>query len=62
MKTLRHDDVATCTSLYGPAPYALTNRTLNWAEANFPDALQGGPSTTQGTSDGYATQATGSSL
>ncbi|MES2951820.1 MAG: M57 family metalloprotease [Pseudomonadota bacterium] len=52
-RTLRGDDVAACAKLYGASPLALTNRTLNWAEKNFPSALKAGPSVTQGDGDGF---------
>lgn len=53
LRTLRGDDVAACTALYGASPLQLTNRTLNYAEAIYASALQGGPAVTQGTSDGF---------
>lgn len=52
-RTLRGDDVAACTKLYGASPLALTNRTLNWAEKNYPAELKAGPAVTQGDSDGF---------
>jgi hypothetical protein len=52
MRTLRGDDVAACTALYGAGPDALANRTLNWAENTFPTLLKGGAMPT-GRFDGY---------
>ena len=52
-RTLRGDDVAACTKLYGPSPLALTNRTLNWAETFYASALKGGPVVKQGDNDGF---------
>lgn len=53
LKTLRGDDAAGCTALYGASPNQLTNRTLNFAETAYASALQGGPVVTLGTGDGY---------
>ena len=52
-RTLRDDDVAGCTKLYGASPNVLTNRTLNWAETYHASALKGGPVVTLGDADGF---------
>ncbi len=52
-RTLRGDDVAACTKLYGASPLALTNRTLNWAETFYASELKGGPVVTVGDNDGF---------
>lgn len=52
-RTLRGDDVAGCTKLYGASPLQLTNRTLNWAETYHASALKGGPVITQGDGNGF---------
>jgi len=52
-RTLRGDDAAACTDLYGAAPNQLVNRTLNWAEASYASALQSGPAATQQSNTGY---------
>jgi len=52
-RTLRGDDVAGCTKLYGASPLALINRTLNWAEKNYPVELKSGAGITQGDADGF---------
>lgn len=52
-RTLRGDDVAACAKLYGASPLALINRTLNWAEKNYPTELKSGPAITQGDNDGF---------
>lgn len=52
-RTVRGDDVAGCTKLYGASPLQLTNRTLNWAETYHASALKGGPVVTQGDSEGF---------
>lgn len=52
-RTLRGDDVAGCTKLYGASPNVLTNRTLNWAETYHASALKGGPVVTLGDADGF---------
>ena len=36
---LRGDDAQACAALYGAAPDALANRTMNWAEVTFPLAF-----------------------
>lgn len=47
-RTLRGDDVAGCTALYGASSNQLVNRTLNWAETAYASALQTGPAVTEG--------------
>jgi hypothetical protein len=37
---LRGDDAAGCAALYGAAPDALANRTMNWAEVTYPEAFK----------------------
>lgn len=52
MRTLRGDDADGCASLYGAAATARSNRTLNWAEAAYPQYLSPSPSAS-GTFSGY---------
>lgn len=37
---LRGDDATGCAALYGAAPNALSNRTMNWAEVTYPEAFK----------------------
>lgn len=37
---LRGDDASGCAAMYGEAPQAQANRTMNWAEVTYPEAFQ----------------------
>ena len=52
MRTLRGDDAEGCAKLYGAAATARANRTLNWAEAAYPQYLSPSPAAS-GTFSGY---------
>ena len=43
IQTLRGDDAQGCAALYGASADALANRTMNWAETVYADALKSGP-------------------
>lgn len=43
-ETLRGDDVAGCTAIYGASGLQQINRTINWAESIYPNLLNNGTS------------------
>lgn len=52
MRVLRGDDAKACATLYGEAPNVISERTFNWAEAAYPEALSPGPAVS-GSALGY---------